>query len=130
MLATVKRSILNDEMYIIVAVLMAVGHPACADGEVILGYNATIQESRTKSAQAVKSALVQLGGSTNALVNVLGMATNMAGINSAVSNKVIGVSGTIDNLQTTGLGAVNTGYIQLRVNMVVYGIIGQPDPAQ
>lgn len=121
----VKKESSRRKKHIIAAILMVASHPAFAEGKILLGYNAAIQESRTTSAQAVQSVLLQLGGSTDALASVVNIASNMADINGSISTTIRGVSGTINNLPTTALGAVNTGHILLGIDAVMHGITGR-----
>ena len=48
----------------------------------------------------------------------------MTGINGSISNAMVEVNGTIGNLSTTALGAVNTGTIVSGVDSAVQGIVG------
>lgn len=92
-------------------------------GEISLGLNAKVEDARTRSTEAVRVGLVQLGGSGGTGVLVINMASNMSGVDGRIANAMTSVSGTIGNLSTTTLGAVNTGSIVSGVNGTVQGIV-------
>lgn len=52
-------------------------------------------------------------------------AQRLTGINGAITNTMTQVNGTVGDLSTTALGAVNTGTIVSGVNAAVAGIVGQ-----
>lgn len=92
-------------------------------GEISLGLNAKVEDVRTRSTEAVRVSLVQLGGSSETGVLVINMASNMSGVDGRIANTMHAVSGTIGDLSTTTLGAVNTGTIVSGVNGTVQGIL-------
>ncbi|RGP36921.1 hypothetical protein [Pseudotabrizicola alkalilacus] len=93
-------------------------------GEITLGVNASVDEAKTSSTQAVSTAMNQIGGSADTGALVLNIASNMTGINGSITNTMTEVNGTVGNLSTTALGAVNTGTIISGVNSAVQGIVG------
>jgi hypothetical protein len=68
--------------------------------------------------------MTQLGGDAAQGNLVLNIASNMTGIDGAITNTLMMVNGTIGVLSTTALGAVNTGAITSGVNTTVQGIVG------
>ena len=93
-------------------------------GEITLGVNASVDEAKTTSTQAVSTVMGQIGGSANTGALVLNIASNMTGINGSINNSMTEVNGTVGDLSTTALGAVNTGTIISGVNSAVQGIVG------
>lgn len=93
-------------------------------GSITLGVNASVDEAKTSTTQAVSTTMNQIGGSANTGALVLNIASNMTGINGSISNTMTEVNGTVGNLSTTALGAVNTGTIVSGVNSAVQGIVG------
>jgi hypothetical protein len=93
-------------------------------GEITLGVNASVDEAKTSSTNAVSTVMGQLGGSADTGAIVLNVASNMTGINGSINNSMTEVNGVVGALSTTALGAVNTGTIISGVNSAVQGIIG------
>jgi hypothetical protein len=93
-------------------------------GEISLGVNASVDEAATRTTRAVSSVMTQLGGDAAQGNLVLNIASNMTGIDGAITNTLMMVNGTIGVLSTTALGAVNTGAITSGVNTTVQGIVG------
>ena len=93
-------------------------------GEITLGVNQSVDQAKTTSTGALSSVVNQLGGSADTGALVLNVASNMTGVNGAISNTMTGVNGTVGNAATTVLGAVNTGTITSGVNAAVAGIVG------
>lgn len=93
-------------------------------GEITLGVNASVDEAKTSSTQAVSTVMGQIGGSADTGALVLNIASNMTGINGSITNTMTEVNGTVGSLSTTALGAVNTGTIISGVNSAVQGIVG------
>ena len=93
-------------------------------GDITLGVNASVDEAKTTSTNAVSTVMGQIGGSADAGAIVLNIASNMTGVNGSISNTMTEVNGTIGALSTTALGAVNTGVIISGVDSAVQGIIG------
>ena len=99
-------------------------------GEITLGVNQAVDSAKTTSTAAYSAVVDQLGGSDKTGVLVLNVASNMTGINGSISNTMSQVNGTVGDLSTTALGAVNTGTITSGVNAAVTGIIGTSGTGQ
>ena len=99
-------------------------------GEITLGVNQAVDSAKTTSTAAYSAVVQQLGGSSTQGVLVLNIASNMTGINGSISNTMSEVNGTVGDLSTTALGAVNTGTITSGVNAAVTGIIGTSGTGQ
>lgn len=99
-------------------------------GEITLGVNQAVDSAKTTSTAAYSAVVDQLGGSDKTGVLVLNVASNMTGINGSISNTMNQVNGTVGDLSTTALGAVNTGTITSGVNAAVTGIIGTSGTGQ
>lgn len=93
-------------------------------GEITLGVNQSVDQAKTTSTGALSSVVNQLGGSADTGALVLNVASNMTGVNGAISNTMTGVNGSVGSATTTVLGAVNTGTITSGVNAAVAGIVG------
>jgi hypothetical protein len=93
-------------------------------GEIVLGLNADVDEAKARTTRAVSAAMAQLGGADASGVLVINVAANMTRIDGSITNALTGVNGTMDNLSTTALGAVNTGTIISGVDATVQGIVG------
>jgi hypothetical protein len=99
-------------------------------GEITLGVNQAVDEAKTSSTGAYSAVAEQLGGSADTGALVLNVASNMTEVTGAISNTMNEVNGTVGDLSTTALGAVNTGTITSGVNAAVTGIIGTSGTAQ
>jgi hypothetical protein len=99
-------------------------------GEITLGVNQAVDEAKTSSTGAYSAVVDQLGGSADTGALVLNVASNMTEVSGAISNTMNEVNGTVGDLSTTALGAVNTGTITSGVNAAVTGIIGTSGTAQ
>jgi hypothetical protein len=93
-------------------------------GEITLGVNMAVDEAKTMSTGAYSAAVGQIGGDAATGALVLNIAANMTAVNGAISNTMREVNGTVGNLSTTALGAVNTGTITSGVDATINGIIG------
>ena len=93
-------------------------------GDITLGVNQAVDQAKTSSTAAYSGSVGQIGGDAETGALVLNIAANMTEINGAIANSMSQVSGTIGDLSTTALGAVNTGTIQSGVDATVIGIIG------
>lgn len=93
-------------------------------GEIVLGVNAAVDQAKTRRTSAYSAAVGQIGGDAATGALVLNIASNMTAVNGAISNTMREINGTVGNLSTTALGAVNTGTIQSGVDATVTGIIG------
>ena len=93
-------------------------------GEITLGVNSAVDEANTSSTRAVSAAITQIGGSADTGALVLNVASNASQVIGSIENTLVAVNGSIGNLSTTALGAVNTGTITSGVNAAVQGIVG------
>ena len=94
-------------------------------GEITLGVNSTVDEAKSTTAKAISAALEQVGSSVDTGAVVVNVASNMSAVDGSIRNAMVQVNGTIGNLSTTALGAVNTGTIVSGVNTAVSGIVGK-----
>jgi hypothetical protein len=92
-------------------------------GEITLGVNAALDETRTLTTNAVAAAMTQIGGSADTGALVLNLSSNTYAVNGAIQNTLLAVNGSIGNTSTTALGAVNTGAITSGVTAAVQGIV-------
>ena len=93
-------------------------------GEITLGVNSAVDEAATVKTRAVRSTLGVVGGSADTGALVLNVASNSSAVQGSVENMLIAVNGSFGNINTTALGAVNTGTITSGVNAAVAGITG------
>lgn len=93
-------------------------------GDINLGVNAAVDEASTSTTNAISAVLTQVGGSADSGALVLNVASNAAVVNGSIRNKLLAVNGSIGDMSTTALGAVNTGKIISGVNSAVQGIVG------
>lgn len=91
-------------------------------GEITLGTNQSVDEALTRSSSAVSSHVMQLGGSAETGAMVLNIASNTMDILGSVHNTFDQLNGSVGNVTTTVLGAVNTGTITSGVGETVHGI--------
>jgi hypothetical protein len=73
---------------------------------------------------AVSSVMTQQWGADMSGALVINIAANMTGIDGSITNALTMVNGTLDDLSTTALGAVNTGKIMSGVDAKVQDIVG------
>lgn len=92
-------------------------------GEIMLGVNSAVDEAETTYTNAISAALQQVGTALSGAV-VINVASNMSAVDGSINNVIAEVNGTIGNLSTTALGAVNTGTIVSGVDAAVQGIVG------
>lgn len=98
-------------------------------GEITLGVNSAVDEAGTTSSRAISGAVTQIGGSAGAGALVLNLAHNASSVDGSIQNTLLAVNGSVGNLATTTLGAVNTGTITSGVNAAVNGIVGIAGPS-
>jgi hypothetical protein len=96
-------------------------------GDITVGVNATADEAKTSTAQAISSLIMQVGGSADTGALVLNAASNAATVNASITNTISHVNGSVGALSTTTLGSVNTGTIVSGVNSAVAAIGGMSD---
>lgn len=93
-------------------------------GEITLGVNSAVDEAKTSSTRAVSAVMTQIGGSADTGALVLNVASNASQVIGSIENTLVAVNGSVGNLSTTTLGAVNTGTITSGVNAAVQAIVG------
>lgn len=93
-------------------------------GTITLGVNQDLSEAISGTSGALSASMQQLGGTTDHAVLVANMASNMTSVVGSVSNSFDGLNGSIGNVSTTVLGAVNTGTVVSGVNATITGIVG------
>lgn len=93
-------------------------------GDITVGVSSAVDEAMTSSTRAVQISMAVVGGSTDTGTVMLNVAHNTSAIQGNVTNMVVGVNGSVGSVNTTALGAVNTGMIANGVNAVVQGITG------
>ncbi|WP_374643571.1 hypothetical protein [Tabrizicola sp.] len=91
-------------------------------GDITLGVNQDVSEAITTKSSAVAATIEQLGGSVDSSALVLNVASNATDIIGSVNTTMTGLNGSMGNVATTVLGAVNTGTITSGVNAAVNGI--------
>ncbi len=93
-------------------------------GEIAVGVNSAVDEAMSSSTKAIQISMAVVGGSADTGTMMLNVAHNTSSIQGNVTNTLIAVNGSVGNVNTTALGAVNTGTIANGVNAVVRGITG------
>jgi hypothetical protein len=94
-------------------------------GNIAVGVNSTVDEAMSSSTRAIQTSIGIIGGSADTGTMMLNLAHNTSAIQGNVNNTLIAVNGSVGNVNTTALGAVNTGTIANGVNAVVQGITGK-----
>lgn len=93
-------------------------------GDITVGVNSAVDEAATSTTRAIQASLTVVGGSAETGTMMLNIAHNTSVIRGNVDNTLIAVNGSVGNISTTALGAVNTGTITNGVNAAVQGIVG------
>lgn len=93
-------------------------------GDITVGVNFAVDETSAATTRAISASLTVVGGSADTGTMMLNIAHNSSVIQGNVENTLIAVNGSIGNLSTTALGAVNTGTIVSGVDAAVQGIVG------
>jgi hypothetical protein len=96
-------------------------------GEISVGVNSAADEAMGSSARAIQTSVGIVGGSADTGAMMLNVAHNTSAIQGNVTNTLVAMDGSVGNVNTTVLGAVNTGTIANGVNAVVLGITGTED---
>lgn len=91
-------------------------------GTIGLGVNQDLSEAIAGSSSAVSGKIAQLGGISGQAVLAANISTNATSIVGAVMNRFEGLNGSVGNISTTVLGAVNTGAVTSGVNSAINGI--------
>lgn len=94
-------------------------------GEIGLGVNQDLNEAIAGSSRAVSGKIVQLGGAADTAVLVANISTNATSVAGSVVNRFTALNGTVGNISTTVLGAVNTGTVVSGVNSAINSIQNQ-----
>jgi hypothetical protein len=92
--------------------------------QILVGINSALDIALTATAEAVSSRVTQVGGAADTGALMLNISSNASTIKGSIDNIMLAVNGSIGNLSTTALGAVNTGVITSGVNAAVQGIVG------
>ncbi|MEZ5807152.1 MAG: hypothetical protein R3D65_05670 [Zhengella sp.] len=93
-------------------------------GDITLGVNSAVDDAATSTTAAISAAMTQIGGSADTGALVLNVASNASAVQGNVKSVLVAVNGSVGNINTTALGAVNTGTITSGLNAAVQGIIG------
>ena len=92
-------------------------------GDIALGANMGVSEAVAGASQAIHGTIDQLGGSIDTAALVLNIASNSTSVLGNVNNQFASLNGSIGNIGTTVLGAVNTGTITNGLNASINGTI-------
>lgn len=92
-------------------------------GTTSLGVNSDYNQAIAGASSAVSGKVLQLGGMSDQAALVLNVASNATSVLGTVSNSFMALNGSVGNLSTTVLGAVNTGNISSGVNSITNGIV-------
>lgn len=88
------------------------------------GINADLQQAVTESATAARQRAAAVGSTQDISALTLNMASNSQMVKAKVDNTINHLSGSISQITSTAVGAVNTGQIQSGVSAMVKSIIG------
>lgn len=92
-------------------------------GDIALGANMDVSEAVAGASQAIHGTIDQIGGSVDTAALVLNVASNSTAVLGNVNNQFASLNGSIGNVATTVLGAVNTGTITNGLNASINGTI-------
>lgn len=92
-------------------------------GTTALGVNSDYNHAVTSASSAVSGKVLQLGGIADQGALVLNVASNATSVAGSVTNQFVALNGSVGNIGTTVLGAVNTGTIASGVNAITNGIV-------
>jgi len=92
-------------------------------GDIALGANMGVSEAVAGASQAIHGTIDQIGGSVDTAALVLNVASNSTAVLGNVNNQFASLNGSIGNVTTTVLGAVNTGTITNGLNASINGTI-------
>ena len=94
-------------------------------GDTILGVNSVVGEALTSTTHAISATMKQIGSSSDSGALVLNVAYSVSTVNGSIQNTLQEVNGSVGDLSTIALGAVNTGTtITSVIHSAVQGIIG------
>ncbi|MDE4147077.1 hypothetical protein PXK17_20950 [Phaeobacter gallaeciensis] len=110
-----------------------IGIGAVNTGEVLLdrrqhiagilnGNNADLQQAVTASTNAITQRSAAVGSTQDMSALILNMASNSQMVKAKVDNTVNHLSGSISQITSTAIGAVNTGQIQSGISAIVRSI--------
>lgn len=91
-------------------------------GDITLGTNQDVSEAIAGTSSAVSAKINQLGGAGDTGALVLNVAHNATDVIGSVKNTFTALNGSVGDVSTTVLGAVNTGTITSGVNASVSGL--------
>ena len=111
-----------DEVTVDIGDLSTTVLGAVNTGDITLGVNQDVSEAISGTSSAVSSSIRQLGGVTDQTALVLNVASNATDVIGSVNNSFESLNGSIGNVSTTVLGAVNTGTITSGINAAVTGV--------
>lgn len=96
-------------------------------GDIAVGVNSSANEATSSASRALTASMTVVGGSADTGSMMLNISHNSSVIQGNVTNTLIAVNGSVGNIATTTLGAVNTGTISSGVISAVQGIVGISD---
>lgn len=113
-----------DEITLNIGDMATTALGAVNTGTIVLGASSASDQASTVSTAALRGRLDQLGGGEDIGVLVLNSSSNTMAILGSVTNLMTAVNGTVGDISTTALGAVNTGSITSGVDATVGSIVG------
>lgn len=113
-----------DEITLNIGDMATTALGAVNTGTIVLGASSASDQATTMSTAALRGRLDQLGGGEDIGVLVLNSSSNTMAILGSVTNLMTAVNGTVGDISTTALGAVNTGSITSGVDATVGSIVG------
>jgi len=96
-------------------------------GDIAVGVNSSANEATSSASRALTASMTVVGGSADTGSMMLNISHNSSVIQGGVTNTLLAVNGSVGNIATTTLGAVNTGTISSGVFSAVQGIVGISD---
>jgi len=91
-------------------------------GDIIVGVNSSVEDAAGSTTRAIQASLAVVGGAAEAGTMMLNISHNTSSIRGNVENTLNQINGSIGDISTTALGAVNTGTIVSGVHAAVQGI--------
>lgn len=92
--------------------------------EILAGTNAQLQQVVTETTKATHHHASPLGATADTSTLVLNMASSSEVVQARVENVLYHLSGTIAQITTTSIGAVNTSRIENGLNATIKNIVG------
>ena len=93
-------------------------------GEITVGVGSAVDDAASSTARAISASMTVVGGSSDSGSMMLNIASNTSIIIGRVENDIVAANGSLGNISTTTLGAVNTGNIANGINSTLQGIVG------